>query len=166
MKSLWLFSVIFSVQSIAAAMCAEVKDYEGTYQILEVSDAHMKCEAKPKGKLHLPGCQIRLMDEESKVELTVYADLEICSLQKGTKSQMEISGSCCDVEESHPCKFYSDGEFKLIRSYEQYSCLGAIGKYVSSYSSKKNGKDVFRRYSLVKKMFVDAAPAVSAKTRK
>lgn len=166
MKLLWVVSIILFGQSPAFAMCTNVADYEGTYEILEISDAQITCEAKPKGSLLLPGCKIRLIDQGSKTDLTVYGDSEVCSLKKGAISQMKITGACCDVEEAHPCRFYEDGKFRLKRSYEQYSCLGRIGKYVTSYSFKKNEKDVFRNYSSIKKVFTDAVPGKIAKPAK
>ena len=157
MKSLWVVLVVFFSQSSAFATCLPMDGYKGTYEIVEVSNAQMKCEAKPRGQLQLPGCQMVLRDGETKSEIKVYANPEVCKLQKGIKANMEVSSSCCDVEVIYRCKSFKDGKFKESKSDEMYSCFGDIRKYVSSYSFKKNGKEVFRVYNPIMRSFQDDA---------
>lgn len=165
MKLWWMVPFVFLCHSLAFATCVGINDYEGTYQILDIVDAQMTCKAKTKGKLQLPGCEIILLDENSKSQIKAYANAEVCKLKKGTKSQMKISGSCCDVEEVHPCSIYKDRKFNRPRNDERYSCLGEVGRYVSFYSYKVKDKDVFRSYSPSEKTFVDVSKAGAPQDR-
>lgn len=160
-----LASLIFSFDKVHA-YCVDVKNYQGAFKVVEVVTSSMSCQGKPKERLKLSGCDVKLSSVENKEEVMAFGIGEICNFKKDHISNLEIRGVCCDTQESFGCALHKGGVFNLERSYEALSCLSGLERYIVSYTVFENGKTVKKMYDSNAKGFVVSAPEKKTKKHK
>ena len=160
-KLITSLGLILLSSSIANASCGEPQeDLRGKFEILSIKKGSAFCA--PKGKLTLPGCVFEvkaLTKSESKTDIRVYSNPELCSLKPKQVVEMVLKPVCCDQIEDLECKDFKNSAFDIQRADAGMACTASAYYFVQEYHFSKKGKSIVRTYDSKERKFTESPPS-------